>query len=84
MSQNEPYLRPMSTVARTGNVALLMVGIVILFFEICSALITWPSTWAYLSRSQLETTFAINMAFFGIGGFLLYFWWKTRPTEGDN
>lgn len=80
----EPYLRPMSMTARAGNVALLIAGMIILFFETSLLLITGPPAWSYLSQSQIETAVASSSIFFGIGGALLYFWWKTRPAEGDG
>lgn len=84
MSQNEPYLYPMSTIARASNAVLLVGGMLFLFFETSVVLITGPSIWQYLPQSQIETAVAGSLVFFGIAGALLYFWWETRPAEGDG
>ena len=84
MAQNEPYLHPMSATARAGNAALLIAGMIVLFFQISVLLLTGPNLWQHSTLSQTEAYLASSMVFFGIGGGLLSFWWKTRPVEGDG
>ena len=72
-----------STSWRAGNAALLIAGMALLFFITSVILIALPNSWAYLSGYEVRSLILSDIVWYGIGGALLFFWWKTRPIPEE-
>lgn len=84
VQEDEIAMRPMSTAGRAGNAALLIAGMIILFFVTSVFLISGIRTSQYLTLPYAANYVASALVIYGIGATLLFFWWKTRPAEGDD